>query len=269
MTDLPDPHDVTDIITQLRAIPAKWAQPDRATLAQLPKPYNKSSEKGKCDVCGGFHGLPAMHLDYMGHAEVTKALIDIDPLWTWEPLMMDPATGGPMVGKQGDCLVMWARLTLLGKSMIGVGTCAGNKGEAEKELIGDFLRNAAMRFGVAVDLWSKAPGASADPFGNDDDRGGYDSRPTGGQAQERRPARQRAPQTDRGGSDAPAYVSAIASHMNKGVGYVLSIARNVAKGTGVEQPRNANAITPALAILVCEKLGIDLAVTGLMTPAVE
>ncbi len=153
----------------LAAIPAKWASPDPATLAKLPKPTKRDAEKGKCAECGGWHGLPAIHLDYMGHAEVTLALIDADPAWTWEPLALHD--GLPAITREGSRLVMWARLTVLGKSIVGVGTCEANKPDPEKELIGDFLRNAAMRFGIGTKLWSKA--TVADPAGGAQG-GGYE-----------------------------------------------------------------------------------------------
>ena len=160
----------------LRAIPAAHASPDPTTLAKLPKPIRRDADKGNCDVCGGYHGLPAIHLDYMGHAEIALALIAVDPLWTWEPLGIED--GLPVITKEGNRLVMWARLTVCGKSLIGVGTCEAGKGDPEKELIGDFLRNAAMRFGIATKLWSKA--TDADPAGNGGS-GGYD-RPRGKRA---------------------------------------------------------------------------------------
>ena len=50
---------------------------------------------------------------------------------------------------------MWATLTLLGKSFLGVGSVRSDKPDMDKELIGDFLRNASMRFGIALSLWSK------------------------------------------------------------------------------------------------------------------
>lgn len=158
----------------LAFIPTKYASPDPKILSKLPKPTNRNNEKGKCKECGGWHGLPAVHLDYMGHADVTLALLDVDPLWSWEPVAFDPLTGGPIIGQQGNRLVMWARLTVLGKPMLGVGTCEAGKADPEKELIGDFLRNAAMRFGIATNLWSKAD--SADPAGSGEG-GGYGLRP--------------------------------------------------------------------------------------------
>ena len=135
---------------RLRAIPARHAQPDPKTLATLPK--------------GGANLL------YMGHAEVTLALIDADPMWTWEPMAYDPATGGPVIVTQGNRLVMWGRVTVCGKPIIAVGTCEAHKADPEKELIGDLLRNAAMRFGIGTKLWSKA--VDADPVGSGPS-GGY------------------------------------------------------------------------------------------------
>ena len=137
----PTPSDL------LAAVPSRHAQPDPKTLATVPK--------------GG------VNLVYMGHAEVTLALIDIDPMWTWEPLAYDPTTGGPLISTQGNRLVMWGRVTVHGKSIIGCGTCEARKGEPEKELVGDMIRNAAMRFGIGTKLWSKAvdePVKSASPL---------------------------------------------------------------------------------------------------------
>lgn len=174
VTERPDQSPITPY-DALAAIPKKWAHPPAETLGKLPKPYKSESPKGDCKECGKYHGLPAMHLDFMGHADLTMALIEIDPLWTWEPGAVDPETGGPMVTQQGKRYVMWAKMTLLGKTLPGVGTCEVTKPEPEKELIGDFLRNAAMRFGVATMLWSKAE--QADPTGSDA-TGGYERRPS-------------------------------------------------------------------------------------------
>jgi hypothetical protein len=46
----------------------------KEVVGLLPKPYKKDSPKGKCKDCGGYHGLPAVHLDYVGHAAVTDRL---------------------------------------------------------------------------------------------------------------------------------------------------------------------------------------------------
>ena len=121
-------------------------------ISKLPKPKSRDAPKGNCDVCGGYHGLPAIHLDYVGHAALTDRLLDADPLWSWEPLAISPDGLPVMDGKGG----MWIRLTVCGVTRMGYGH-AGDKtgGDAIKEVIGDALRNAGMRFGAALDLWHK------------------------------------------------------------------------------------------------------------------
>ena len=121
-------------------------------ISKLPKPKSKDAPKGKCPECGGWHGLPAVHLDYVGHAALTDRLLDADPEWKWEPVAVD-AAGLPLIDKQGG---MWIRLTVCGVTRLGYGDAEGKSGpSAIKELIGDALRNAAMRFGAALDLWHK------------------------------------------------------------------------------------------------------------------
>ena len=121
-------------------------------IGKLPKPLRKDAQKGHCDECGGYHGLPAIHLDYVGHAALTHRLLDADPNWTWEPLSVGPE-GLPMLDDFGG---LWIKLTVCGVTRLGYGD-AGNKSGADaiKETIGDALRNAAMRFGAALDLWHK------------------------------------------------------------------------------------------------------------------
>jgi hypothetical protein len=92
-------------------------------------------------------------LSYVSHADITRILIEIDPLWSWEPLAIKD--GRPEIHCANGMATMWGKLTLLGKTMIGVGSCDESKPDRDKELIGDFLRNASMRFGIALNLWSK------------------------------------------------------------------------------------------------------------------
>jgi hypothetical protein len=117
-----------------------------SAVGKLPKPYKKDSPKGQCRECGGYHGMPAVHLDYVGHAATTDRLLTVDPEWSWEPMALDQF-GSPQLDRDGN---LWIRLTILGVTRIGVGD-----GSSMKERIGDAIRNAAMRFGVALDLWSK------------------------------------------------------------------------------------------------------------------
>lgn len=121
-------------------------------ISKLPKPYKKDSPKARCPECGGFHGLPAVHLDYVGHAALTDRLLDADPAWTWEPVAFDER-GLPALDASGG---LWIKLTVCGVTRLGYGDAQGKTGgDAMKERIGDALRNAAMRFGAALDLWHK------------------------------------------------------------------------------------------------------------------
>ena len=140
---------MTETVEGLKLLRAKFPENQ---IGKLPKPFKKDSPKGVCDVCGGYHGLPAAHLDYVGHAAITDRLLDADPAWTWEPFALNEC-GLPALDNNGG---MWIRLTVCGVTRIGYGDAQGKTGgDAMKERIGDALRNAAMRFGVALHLWHK------------------------------------------------------------------------------------------------------------------
>lgn len=125
---------------------SKLAKETRAQIDE--RKSNKNCIVWNCPVCGGHHHQKAVHLDYVGHAALTDRLLDADPHWAWEPVVME---GLPNPG-QG----MWIRLTVCGVSRLGYGSADGKTGgNAIKEIIGDALRNAAMRFGAALDLWHK------------------------------------------------------------------------------------------------------------------
>jgi hypothetical protein len=107
----------------------------------------------ECKECGNWITPRHIHLDYVGHAELTARLLDADPGWTWEPLAFDEA-GLPKRDEFGG---LWIRLTVCGITRLGYGDAQGKTGpNAIKEIIGDALRNAAMRFGAALDLWAKS-----------------------------------------------------------------------------------------------------------------
>lgn len=129
-------------------------------ISKLPKPTKAQTDevradfkKGmRCTVCGTWHHKDVVHLDYVGHAAITHRLLDVDPLWSWEPVATD-AAGLPLVDKDGG---MWIRLTIASVTRLGYGDAQGKTGpDAMKERIGDALRNAGMRFGMALDLWHK------------------------------------------------------------------------------------------------------------------
>lgn len=113
----------------------KYGTPDPKIVGKLPK--------------GG------IALDFVGHADVNKALIEIDPLWTWQPVAWDD-DGMPKIKVANGIATMWGIMTLHGKQMLGVATVQANKPDLYKELASDFIRNAAMRFGVYLSLWTKS-----------------------------------------------------------------------------------------------------------------
>lgn len=138
----------------LAAAHEQWRKPPRQLVEQKPK--------------GG------TTLDYLGHAALTEILLRIDPLWTWHFVGMDE-NRSPIIDrdKDGRPIGMWIELQLLGHCRYGYGSVDPSSrqsdGDRIKELIGDGLRNAAMRFGIALDLWSKADLSSATMTGS---RGG-------------------------------------------------------------------------------------------------
>lgn len=128
-----------------------------AYIGKLPKGTKAQNDcpadqKVNCKVCGGWHHPRIVHLDYVGHAAITQRLLDADPKWNWEPLAFDEF-GLPRLDASG-CL--WIKLTVSGVTRFGFGDAQGKHGpNAVKEAIGDAIRNAAMRFGAALELWHK------------------------------------------------------------------------------------------------------------------
>lgn len=106
--------------------------------AELRKPFPKSAI-GKLPKGG-------TQLEYVGHAATTDRLLAVDPSWTWEPVAFGPDGLPAFDPRKG----LWIRLTVCGVTRYGYGD-----GNSVKECIGDAIRNAAMRFGVALDLWAK------------------------------------------------------------------------------------------------------------------
>jgi hypothetical protein len=112
----------------------------------LPKAYKRDDpDKSNCDICGGYHAA-GIHLDYVGHAAVTDRLLTVDPWWNWEPASTDEE-GLPILDRGGN---MWIRLTIAEVTRLGYGD-----GADAKVRIGDAIRNAGLRFGIATYLWTK------------------------------------------------------------------------------------------------------------------
>lgn len=148
---------MTDADTALKLLRSPF--PDHQ-ISKLPKATKNQTEALKadrrlgirCQLCGQWHHKETIHLDYVGHAALTDRLLDADPMWNWEPMALTPE-GQPAYDRSGG---LWIKLTVAGMSRIGYGNAEGKSGgDAIKEIIGDALRNAAMRFGAALDLWHK------------------------------------------------------------------------------------------------------------------
>lgn len=132
-------------------------------ISKLPKPTKKQTDEVKADYkkgirckdCGAWHHPDVIHLDYVGHAALTDRLLDCDLYWHWEPLAFDEK-GLPRFDENGG---LWIKLTICGQTRLGYGNAQHSDskevGSREKEVIGDALRNAAMRFGAALELWHK------------------------------------------------------------------------------------------------------------------
>lgn len=177
---LPAAPAVAGEVRQDYALPEEWAMageggwpapldrmPDLEGLAQLRREFApefieklpKNITDGpasQCRICHGYHKPASVHLDYVGHAAVTDRLLSVDPLWWWEPYAEDPLTKLPLLDYDASNrpVGMWIKLHVAGRSIIGYGTAAP-KPDAVKEIIGDAIRNAAMRLGVALSLWTK------------------------------------------------------------------------------------------------------------------
>jgi hypothetical protein len=119
---------------ELKEIISAYGVPDPSIVGKLPR--------------GG------ITLDFVGHAEINRILIDIDPMWNWSPVEF--VNGRPAITETNGMATMWGHLTILGKTMLGVGSVRSDKPDLDKELVGDFLRNASMRFGICLSLWSKS-----------------------------------------------------------------------------------------------------------------
>ncbi len=93
-------------------------------------------------------------VDYVDHAHVTERLNQVIPGWTWEP-MGRTDTGLPAFDDIGG-LWIWLELPD-GTKVPGYGEPGGRGHDAIKGAISDAIKIAAMRLGVALDLWKGTP----------------------------------------------------------------------------------------------------------------
>jgi hypothetical protein len=112
----------------------KYGVPDPKIIGKLPK--------------GG------QQLSFVGHADVTKMLLEVDESWTWEPTAFD-SDGLPAYRVENGMAHMAGWMTVHGVRRLGVGSCLPNKPDLLKELISDLIRNCGMRFGFCLSLWTR------------------------------------------------------------------------------------------------------------------
>jgi len=118
---------------ELLSVLKDYAVPDPKIVGKLPKGNTQ--------------------LDFVGHADITRILIEIDPHWRLVPIAWE--NGRPAVNIVNDMATMWFEMTLLGQARLAIGTAKANSMDLDKVLYGDALRNGAMRFGIGLSLWTK------------------------------------------------------------------------------------------------------------------
>lgn len=167
---------------------SKCSRSDQGSCGEHKKEICRGCRKEhngeKCKGCGNNITTAHLHVEFVGHADVTDLILDVDPEWGWEPMATDPdpevlkaaiASGNPeivaMVYKnapprlerndRGTPVGLWMRLKVGTTNRIGFGSVPATQRDAEKVLIGDAVRNAGMRGGAALELWKQ--GDRADP----------------------------------------------------------------------------------------------------------
>jgi hypothetical protein len=125
--------------TQLREAAHAYCQPPAEMVSRL--------DRGRGVV-----------LDYVGHADITLILIEVDPEWSMT--IKGDEHGIPILVERGEDVFLFGAMTIHGVTRPCVGSAKKSKGDLFKELYGDLLRNGAMRFGIGTKLWSKAEGAT-------------------------------------------------------------------------------------------------------------
>jgi hypothetical protein len=136
--------------SEIRYLPRVWCKACRDAKGTCNR---NDHERRQCRRCGQTMTTAHIDLKFVGHAEATNRLLNVDPFWDWEPLTTDQA-GLPMYDQSRG---LWIRLTVCGMTRLGYGNAEGKTGgDAVKEIIGDAIRNAGMRFGMALDLWTSS-----------------------------------------------------------------------------------------------------------------
>ncbi|HEX5569694.1 MAG TPA: hypothetical protein VFY14_22705 [Streptomyces sp.] len=137
--------------SEIRYLPRVWCKACRDAPGKVCN--RPDHARRQCNKCGQSMTTAHIDLKFVGHAEATNRLLNVDPFWDWEPLATD-ASGLPQYdGNRG----LWIRLTVCGMTRLGYGHADSKTGgDAVKEIIGDAIRNAGMRFGMALNLWTSS-----------------------------------------------------------------------------------------------------------------
>ncbi|HJQ00118.1 MAG TPA: hypothetical protein VJ851_00830 [Jatrophihabitans sp.] len=112
-----------------------------------------------CETCHRRVSTAHEHIEYVSQGDVTDRLLTADPRWYWEPFSTD-ANGLPAFDAAGG---LWIKLTVHDAdgtpvTRSGYGSSYGaRRPDDVKAAISDALKNAAMRFGVGLDLWRQTP----------------------------------------------------------------------------------------------------------------
>lgn len=137
---------------QIGKLPKVWCGECRRSKTLVCDAHRKL----QCGECHSYITNAHNHIDFVGHAAVTDILLEADPLWNWEPLAL-ASNGLPQFDEHRG---LWIKLTVCGVTRLGYGSAVAKNdkqpvGDLIKEIIGDALRNASMRFGVGLSMWHK------------------------------------------------------------------------------------------------------------------
>lgn len=128
-------------------------KPEEAAALRAPFP---AGHIGKLPKAG-------REFDFVAHGYVRDRLLQVDPAWTWTPMGVDEHGLPAIKDRDGDA-ELWIWLTVCDVTKPGVGVEQVNKSDLAKCLISDAIRNAAMSFGVALDLWQHGDNGEGSTF---------------------------------------------------------------------------------------------------------
>lgn len=129
---------------------------DSQQVGKLPRGGDDvpKGQWSRCRECKQKTPPNHFHVDYIGHAVVTDRLNSVvGPAgWSWTLVTVERDQGGRLLAVVGEMTVL--------EHTKGpeIGTPAQTQreyGDALKSAISDYICRAAMRFGVALDLWAK------------------------------------------------------------------------------------------------------------------